>query len=227
MTINITLIFTRHKEGGICTANALLQIIEAVNPDVIFEDLSEALFKEAYETKTLNNLESVAIRAYISKHLVPHVPVDTYPRTSKYNEDQSVLSQKLTESAGCESAQLRGFLDQVYTIGTKYGFAYLNDSTNDENMDKVESLKQAVLRKLDDPKLRELYRKDQEVILKREDAMLDNVYHYANEKPFVNGLMFIGSGHRTSILKKIEERNETQDIKINWKLYQELIFKEQ
>tara|TARA_R110001592_G_scaffold162584_3_gene396143 strand:- start:21011 stop:21688 length:678 start_codon:yes stop_codon:yes gene_type:complete len=225
MKSNITLIFTRHKEGGICTVNALLQIIEAVNPDVIFEELSEALFKEAYETNTLNNLESVAIRAYILKHLLPHVPVDTYPRTSKYNEDQSVLSQKLTESAGYESAQLRGFLDQVYAIGSKYGFTYLNDSANDENMDKVESLKQAVLRKLDDPKLRELYRKDKEVILKREDVMLDNVYRYAAENPFIKGLMFVGSGHRKAMMKKIEKRNETEGIKINWKFYQELIIK--
>jgi len=221
--MKITLIFSRHKEGGNCTASHLLEIIELVKPDVIFEELSEQLYKEAYTTKTLNNLESVAIRQYVSQYPIPHIPIDTFEKPINYETDQRKLENAVSSQASYESAQLRGFFDQILSIGDTYGFHYLNDTANNKNMEYLANLKLAVLDKLNDPQLHELHRKNQEVILKREDEMLDNVYHYATKISFSNGLMLIGSGHHESILRKIKKRKEKEELDISWQFYQDLL----
>ncbi|MDN3203776.1 hypothetical protein [Algoriphagus sediminis] len=220
--MKITLIFSRHKEHGACNVQALLKIIERVKPDVIFEELSEALYQEAYEEKTLNNLESMAIREYVSKYDVPHIPVDTYQKPPNYESIQNSIFDKLFYGAGYESFQLRSFLDQVQTVIGEYGFSYLNDDSNDMNMEKQASLIHAALEKLNDPKLKDKYHKDREVVLKREDVILDNVYTCCKGNDVKNGLMLIGSGHRRSILRKIEERAKTEFSKINWHYFSDI-----
>jgi hypothetical protein len=222
MTRTITLIFTRHRDLGFCNSNALLQIIEQVKPDVIFEELSEVLYEEAYVAYTLNNLETFAIKKYLAIRDVPHIPVDTYPRTRQFSEDQSVLEHRLINDGGYESFQLCSFLDSMQSVIYKYGFYYLNDPANDENMTKIQDLRLAVLRKLGDPMLDEMYRKSEEVILNREDVMLGSVYSLCKENSVQNGLMFIGSGHRKSIIKKIVERGKSEEIKINWRFFADL-----
>lgn len=220
--MNITLIFTRHKEGGACTSDASLKIIDFVKPDVIFEELTEAQYKAAYEDLSLNNLESAAVRTYLANHEVPHIPVDTFERPNNYDEDQNLLNHKLSTEAGYASIPLRNFLDDIIAVGNQYGFHYLNDATNDANIELLDDLKRKALRNLNKPKLDEIYRIGQEVTFKREDVMLENVYNYAAENPFENGLLFIGSGHRASMLRKIE-RTKTENTMVEWKLYQDLI----
>lgn len=221
MSNKLTLVFSRHKEDGNCTANTLLQIIAQVKPDVIFEELSEKLYKEAYTLESLNNLETLAIRAYTSKNEVLHIPVDTFDRPENYDREQDALNKALTSEAGYESAQLRGFLDDMENVIYKYGFDYLNDNANDINLSRLQDLRLAALKKLDNTKLNNIYNKVQEVIIKREDVMLDNVYRYAAEKFFSNGLMFIGSGHRESMMKKIKERVSVDRI-IHWQYLSDL-----
>jgi hypothetical protein len=43
---NITLIITGHREIGICISNELYKIIERINPEIIFEELSTRDFLE-------------------------------------------------------------------------------------------------------------------------------------------------------------------------------------
>lgn len=58
---NITLICTRHDELGKCNSNELHQIIEHVNSDIIFKEISPTFFDKYYIEKIRNNLESETI----------------------------------------------------------------------------------------------------------------------------------------------------------------------
>lgn len=223
MVFNVTLIFTRHKELGVCTSDALFQIIESINPEVIFEELSEALYEEAYSAKTLNNLESVAIRKYLTNHDVVHIPVDTYDRPKNYDRDQNHLYNKLTESVGIHSFHFRGLLDQQSSLISEYGFHFLNSSKNEKYFENMDALKEKILNTLNDENLYRIARLDKDVIEKREEVILDNVYNFSKKNTYNHALMFIGSGHRKSIMKKIEDRNKTENIKINWYSFSDLI----
>lgn len=223
---NVTLIFTRHKEEGNCSSQNLLRIIEHVQPDVIFEELSAQLYQMAHELKTLATLEALAIEQYIAKHPCPIIPVDTFERPENYDRNQDILMRSLTKEAGQQSAQLRGFLDSLVAAMHQYGFLILNDVVNEKNMDILEELKLATLQKLNDPKLDAMYLLDQEVIQKREDVILDNVYRYVRNNKFNRGLMFIGSGHMKSIKQKIEEKQRSENNPVNWLFYSDLGTKE-
>jgi hypothetical protein len=223
MRREITLIFTRHKETGDCNSDALLQILDSVKPEVIFEELSHALHHEAYVDRTLNNLESVAIRKYLANHDVEHIPVDTFNRPENFDKEQDKLNRKLTGGVGYDFFQLKGLLDQLESIVHQYGFHYLNSEENEKTFAKLDLLKKGVLDKLDDENLYRIARLEKRIIENREDVILDNVYKYSKENHFSKGLMFIGSGHRKSIMKKIKEQNETEDTKINWKYFQDLM----
>jgi hypothetical protein len=56
-----------------------------------------------------------------------------------------------------------------------------------------------------------------EVIEKRENEMMKNIYDYSKEYQFNNGLFLIGAAHRSSIIEKIQEYDKNYDVKINWK----------
>jgi hypothetical protein len=224
MSSNVTLIFTQHRELGLCSSDALLRIIESVKPEVIFEELSEDNYRRAYSEGTLNNLESVAIRKYVKTHDIPHVPVDTFERPKNYDKDQSHLYGGVTSSAGVHSFHLRGLLDQHEAMITQFGFTYLNSHDNEKVFEAIDKLKLKVLETLNDEALHRMAKIIEEVIVIREDAILDNVYNYIRENNYVNGLMFIGSGHQKSIKKKIRERVETENLKIDWSFLPELKF---
>ena len=224
MSCNVTLVFTQHRELGLCSSDALLRIIESVKPEVIFEELSEDNYHRAYTEGTLNNLESVAIRKYVKMHDIPHVPVDTFERPKNYDKDQSHLYGRVTSSAGVHSFHLRGLLDQHEAMITQFGFTYLNSHDNEKVFEAIDKLKLKVLETLNDQALHRMAKMIEEVIVIREDAILDNVYNYIRENNYSIGLMFIGSGHQKSIKKKIRERVETEDLKIDWSFLPELKF---
>lgn len=221
MAIQVTLIFTQHKANGACSSDALLQLIEAVNPEVIFEELSFENYRLAYEELSLNNLESVAIRKYLAKKAVKHIPVDTYEPPLAYHNELDSMYEKFLFGAGEYSFRLKAVLDQKESWINYHGFQFLNSPQNELLFDQIEVLKEKALKNINNDKLFLIAQTEKEVQEKREDAILDNSYRYCKENIFSQGLMFIGSGHQKSIKKKIQERIAAEEFKINWSYLQE------
>jgi hypothetical protein len=218
MSSRITLIFSIHKEIGICNSNALVKILKSISPDIIFEELSKDQYQESYDKRTLNNLESVAIGKYVKTHPIPHIPIDTFQRPESYHRDQDRLIQTLTGCTGKNSFHYRNLLEQKNTYIFNHGFNFLNSSNNEKLFDELKELEEKILTEKDQDHLWKLSSKVRENLAKREDTMLDNVYAYARKNEFRQGLMLIGSGHQKSIKQKIKERKETEDIKIEWSI---------
>ncbi|EPR65643.1 hypothetical protein ADICYQ_5350 [Cyclobacterium qasimii M12-11B] len=113
----------------------------------------------------------------------------------------------------------------MISLGNQHAFRIFNSDHIDVIIEKMDILKERILIFLNDEDLNRIALLEKEVIEKREDVILDNVYKYSKENNYTSGLMFIGSGHRKSILKKIAERWKTEDIKINWQFYSDLEWK--
>jgi len=71
------LVFTRHEKLGKCNSNELYQIIETINPEVIFEEIPPSYFGKYYIRKSLNNLETDTINKYSETHKMEHIPGDS------------------------------------------------------------------------------------------------------------------------------------------------------
>jgi hypothetical protein len=81
---NITIIFTMHLNVGKCNSKELYDIIEEVNPEIIFEEFDisrteDEYYKNGhYKYQKECSVETTAIMHYLEKNKVTHIPVDTY-----------------------------------------------------------------------------------------------------------------------------------------------------
>src|SRR5688572_13872925 len=78
---NITVIGTKHLELGKCNSEELYKIIESINPEVIFEELSSKFFDIIYNPNSLYLLadkvtEIKCVKKYMENHNIKHIPVD-------------------------------------------------------------------------------------------------------------------------------------------------------
>ena len=220
MEPTITIVFSRHEVLGECNAHTQERIIAHLNPDVIFEELSEEQYKEAYELRTLNNLESVAIRNYTSYSKVPHIPVDTFMRPKNYNDVQDQLWNKLSSGAGTdyESFQLRSSLERQQPLICMEGFRFLNSDRHKKEIHWLHTLKECIVRKSQDSELRKANRRFNELIDKREETILNNILNYAKDYDLSSGLLLIGSAHCLSLTEKIIDLQKIPYSEIAWKL---------
>jgi pheromone shutdown protein TraB len=58
-----------------------------------------------------------------------------------------------------------------------------------------------------------------EVIDKRENAMIQNIYNYSKENQYNRAVFLLGAGHRKSIIKKILQCEKQSEIKLNWTIF--------
>jgi hypothetical protein len=223
MATDITLIFTKHKASGFCNPQSLLQIIEHVSPQVIFEELSVANYQKIYQEGTLITLESNAIKAYLQSHPIEHIPVDTFDIPKNYDADIDWMYKKVIEGTGQHSFHLRGLIEKQIGLASNYGFAFLNGVGNEKYYEEFYALKAEKLAELNDEKTNRIAALEQEVINKREETMLNNIYTHCKERDFTSALFFIGSGHMKSIKAKIEERESDSGDKIKWSYFSDLI----
>lgn len=214
---NLNIIFTRHKGSGNCNSEELYKIIDRVDPEIIFEELSVANFYRSYKDNKLVTLETTAIKLYLLENDVKQLPVDTFERPELFDEQVEFMYDKLLNAHDqIGSENLRGLIDKRELYASRYGFSFLNSRFNDALMDEFNRLKETALTILNDENLRQINALEKNVIEKREDQMLANIYWYSKDNPYRQGLFFIGSGHRESILKKIKKFYETCNLKINW-----------
>jgi hypothetical protein len=215
---NITLNCTVHNEYGRCNPEELYEVIKQLKPEIIFEELSYPDFDEFYHRQTpRRTLETDAIKKYLSEFDIKHIPVDTYNLPKHYHEQLDLLYHKITGSNMIvECRRLQNILDDNATLMEQDGFTYLNSALNDERIKATDILIGKVLAVLNDEKLFRIRVLEKKMIEKREIEMLANIYSYSKEHPYNQALFFIGSGHRESIIKKINEFDVAQEIKLNW-----------
>lgn len=222
MPKNLTIIFTKHKESGNCNASALLKIIELVNPEVIFEELSNDVFQMIYEMQSMITLESNAIKHYMKHHLIEHIPIDTYERSSLIDSKIDYLYQRIINGIGENSFHFKNLIDQRCELDDTYGFQFLNSSEILNFMESYDSIKNKFLLEQNDENLNAIALLEKEVIDNREETMLRNIYNYSIENKFTKALFFIGSGHMHTMLPKIKEWSEKEGNIINWHFYKDL-----
>jgi hypothetical protein len=212
----ITILCTAHKERGLCNKNELFNILEIIEPDVIFEELSESLYEKCYVTNTAHFLETDTIRLYRGKHNFQHIPIDSENHNEKelyqfYLDCNEVFSTIISNSS--EYSVLK---EKNEILTQKYGFHYLNSRLCDSINSNINNIELDILRHLNNPTLLSTYNNWLELNKKREVAMINRVYDYCKLHKDLIGVFFIGAGHRISIKETIEKRNSDINNTINW-----------
>lgn len=215
---NITLICTKHKSSGNCNASNLYELIRAIKPQVIFEELSWANFHKSYGQGKLLTLETNAIKLYLLDNKVEHVPVDTFELPNFYDEMVDKMYDVISDNDEIiECGEWRKMLKNLISLQDWHGFEFLNSDANDEIVAKLDSLEQTILEIMNDEQLFEIRRMRKQTIERREEEMLKNIYSYSQEHLYNQALFFIGAGHRRSVIEKIKKAEKRELVKLNWK----------
>ena len=217
---NITMISTKHDEFGLCTINELYKIIEAINPEVIFEEIPPSFFDEYYVTKTRRNLETDTINKYLENHSIRHIPVDSdkVPSDSFFG-DSEYMHKRIEGLTDINGFNYRTFIDKNSRYTRMYGFQYFNSSHVIGIQNEIDDAIEKGLQKINNEKLNQTYQIWKEVSDNRENEMLQNIYNHSKENQYNQALFLIGSGHRKSIIEKIENYKAQENNELNWTFY--------
>lgn len=217
---NITLIFTHHSELGKYNAQALCEVIHSINPDVIFEELPKYYHAIAYKAITSIAVEIDAIKMYLKHKIIEQIPVDTYKECETDIKDLEELHEGISNLGDFkESIERNLIINNHCKLIIQYGLSFLNSNENELLCKQEKCLQRKIVKRSNDNRLQQLERDCEEVVNKREYEIINNIYRYSECNQYEQAIMFIGSGHQSTILKVIEQFEEKEKLKLNWSFY--------
>ena len=210
---NITLLSSFHIELGKCNSNELYKIIEEIQPEVIFEELSRDIFNMIYtERFPPQSLEAITSKKYLKQYKIKHIPVDTCEK----NEADFFNGYDIISNRSIQYTEL--FKQQISLIG-QHGYLFLNSESHLELLDKMHIIEEDVLSDINDFKLSNSYKLEMNLHDRRENKMLQNIYNYSKQYPYDRALFICGAEHRNPLIKKIQEYEKKGKPNLNWSFY--------
>jgi len=216
---NINLVCTFHSELGKCNADELYKIIEQINPDVIFEELTPNLYDVLYNKNMLADsapLEIKFIRKYKELHNIKNIPVDI--------EVDSTFSNNVNRMFA-----FFGKFDIYNEIDIKLrekieleGFDFLNSNEYSDLVEKQRTIEKKIVEDLNKNQLNKIYKTFYKDTNFREVVMLNTIYMYSKLNNYNQAVFLIGAGHRSSVIQKVAEYQAKEEIKLNWTFYDKI-----
>ena len=207
---NITLICTTHIEIGNCNLRELCRIIEENNPEIIFEELSLAVYNECYGIQNRITLETSAIKLYLQKRKIEHIPVVGSELTSDLEGKFKLMTN---------NEDYCNLIESLMSSEEKLGFQFLNSEQCEELFEKIKTIEKLILKNNDDEILFRINQLGDETVDNYENEIIKYVYCYSETHNYNIAILFIGAAHRKSIIQKIQEYQMNQKIKLNWTFY--------
>lgn len=210
---NITLLFSFHKVHGKCNPHELYKIIQEIEPEIIFEELSndgfDIIYCSGYQPQTV---EAITITHYLRTHSIKHFPVDNYP----INETDLLSDAQIIWDT---SSEYRDLWNQKLLRVNQEGFVFLNSKECTEMLNRISTIEEAVLTKINDLKLLNQHKAEKALHEKREYVMLRNIYNISKHYPFERALFICGAEHRQTLSQKIKEYESKDSLKLKWTFY--------
>lgn len=209
---NITLISTVHEEIGKCNSDQLCEIIEKINPEVIFLEALENTYSE-YDKMRYSSfgvfhekLELSAIQKYSIKTSFDYVPVLDNSLSDSFEKKYGIV---------CEKKELQDLIDNFNSLAAEHGFKFLNSIESIKLHEEMRMLERRILNESEIDKMAN------EDIDAYENAMLRNIYSYCKTNKFIKAIFMCGVAHRKSIIEKIEEYQAQEEIDFSWTIFGE------
>lgn len=213
---NIRLVSTFHSELGKCNADELYKIIENINPDVVFEELTPYLYDMVYNKNIVDEtapLEIKCIRNYKQQHNIKNIPVDIEVKSTFSNEIKVVFA--LFEKYDTYSE----IVSEIKRKIESDRFDFLNSDEFSDLVEKQRTIERKIVEEINNSQLNRIYKSFNKDLDFRENFMLNTIYNYSLVNDYEHAVFLIGAGHRRSIIQKVAEYQLKETIKMNWSFY--------
>ncbi len=202
-----------HKEIGAASASNLDQILEQIQPEVIFLEVTPDNFANYY---TAPGLEPKAVLEYKRTLDVTLVPVDLQITDKNIYMKFQRLFEVIDANSTIEYQQKdRDIQKCVY----ESGFSYLNSDQYSKDHAELNNQDLETIRKINNPEITELHEYWNTMIALRKNEMIDGIYEYSRENTFQKAVFLVGAAHRDSIIDKIKESRSHDSTNIEWQCY--------
>jgi hypothetical protein len=216
----VTLISTEHRESGKCNSDELYNIIESINPNVIFEEeTNDDKYLSYYnEEGSFKSLEIQTIIKYKQNHDIINLPVDTQTNQFLSFKEWDYLFERFKQFVAYKQ-----LLKEHCSLRDKYGFAYLNSERCSTIFEQTKLTEEQIIafNAIGNDYLRRTYNLFQKEHDVRENAMLQNIYKFSKENQYNQAVFLLGYAHRKSMEKKMLEYEPKDTFKIEWSFYSE------
>jgi len=212
---SIIFIATGHREHGLCNSDELLSIIERIAPEIIFEEVPPAKFAAIYEGKCGDSLETIAVKKYLQKTSVIHIPVDL----DVYEETEAEFRQGVAtvhHLAYFRSSVYQDLNNKHICNAERLGFPYLNSNQCSSFFERKRLLEREALEGIGDNHLSEKYNSWLNFVDSRENEMLRTIYNYSDLNKYETAILLVGAEHRKPIFDKIKRFENSTSQKIEW-----------
>ena len=210
---NITLLSSFHLILGKCNPDELYKIIEEIQPEIIFEELSfdslYLVYSAGYQPQTV---EAITIKYYLQKHSIKHFPIDNYPT----KETDLLSNAQIIYDSSYEYGEL---WDKKLLKPRQDGYKFLNSNECTEILNRMRIIEETVLAQTKNAKLLNEYKTENALHDKRVSEMLRAIYNYSKQHSFDKALFICGAEHREPLRQKIKEYGENESIKLRWTFY--------
>ncbi|MCF8068295.1 MAG: hypothetical protein K9L30_06895 [Desulfobacterales bacterium] len=210
---SITLVCTVHKENGAANASNLYKILDQVQPEIIFLEVTPDDFKNY---RTAPGLEPKAVLEYKRNLDVTLIPVDLKIIDKNIHTKFQRLFGVIDANSTVEyQKKYQDIQKRVY----ESGFFYLNSDQCSKDHAELNSQDFKTVRKVNDPEIMELYEYWNAMISLRESEMINGIYEYSRNNAFQKAVFLVGAAHRDSTITKIEETSGHSLTNIEWQCY--------
>lgn len=210
----ITLVCSVHHENGLCNAGELLEILRAIEPDVVFEEVRPSDFDSYYKTNW--SLEARALTKYRDYKLPRQIPVDRYDMPAHLVLETKREVDRVFDYVEQASREYRLLNEENDKSVHQYGFRYLNSVACTTRMARISEIEEKTIIGTGDQGLIRGLERWRQFIQKREREMIGNIYEYCRENIFDTGVFLVGAAHKTGVVKEIEKYDSTDAELIDW-----------
>ena len=208
---NIIFVSTIHKEIGECNADELCNIIEKLNPEVIFLEAVDETYS-AYENYLFSTygeyhkkLELSAIQKFSHTHSFEYVPVCENYLSEAFRQKNRIV---------CKNNNIQKLIYNFNFFAATYGFGFLNSL---ESINLQEEIRMLESRILNGSNLDTIVKQE---IEDYENPMIQNIYSYCKNHQFNTAIFMCGAAHRKSIIEKIEKFKIQEEIILSWTVFE-------
>jgi hypothetical protein len=214
----ITLVCSTHRPNGLCNARELLEILRAIKPDVVFEEMLPADFDSYYRHRTESHVESQAITRYREFKSFQQVPVDRYDMPVNLLVEIKTEYDSVRDCVEQKSQEYRELNEEINRGVNQFGFKYINSVACATMLDRTFEIEEKTIIETGDQRLIRGLKRWRDANQKRELEMIGNIYQYCRENVFDTGVFLVGAGHKTGIVKEIEKHASAEADLISWKV---------
>lgn len=214
MRKKITVIGTFHTEGGACTSDELLKVIQKISPDVIFFEAAPEDFPAMLKaTETFNIPEIKAARAIIQNSSISIIPVDVYgdPFDGRLEAMLELFRNNSKEYFYASEIQA----GETHRLG----FPFLNSEDNDQILKDKAAMEKIFVARANHPELSKTHKDWLEYNARRENHWINLIYSYFENKENCNSIFLVGAAHRIRLMEKINHLNSQGESIVTWDFY--------